>query len=466
MEKVKTINSIVRPPIVTILGHVDHGKTTLLDTIRKTRVALKEKGGITQRIGASEVKTKEGKIITFIDTPGHAAFSKMRSRGAKVADIAILVVAAGDGVMPQTKEALSFIREADIPFIVALTKIDLPSTNIESVLGQLEKEGVLFESRGGDTPYLGVSAKTGKGIDELLELISLVADVNDFKADKEGELEALVIESVKDQRGISASVIVRNGSIKVGESLFSDAGNFKVRGILSEKGGAKEILPGFAGQVLGFENLPEVGSRIASSETAFAKKEEKQGRIVIGKEEVGVIIKAENKGALEAVINNLPQGVIVVEAGVGDIYESDVLMAKSSGGLIFAFEAKASSGVLKLAEAEGVTIRSFDIIYELFEALEALVQKGKTVILGKAEIVASFPFNNKKIAGCKVLSGKISKNTKLLLMRDEKEIGKVKAISLKKGKQEVSEVSQGEEFGVLMEPQLDFAEGDMLVSVA
>jgi|WetSurSiteA1Bulk_404760.scaffolds.fasta_scaffold00074_4 translation initiation factor IF-2 len=466
MEKDKKTSSSVRPPIVTILGHVDHGKTTLLDTIRKTRVALKEKGGITQKIGASEVKTKEGKMITFIDTPGHAAFSKMRSRGAKVADIAILVVAAGDGVMPQTKEALSFIREAEIPFIVALTKIDLPSTNIESVLGQLEKENVLFEGRGGDTPYLGVSAKTGKGIEELLELISLVADVNEIKANKEDALEALVIESVKDQRGISASVIVRNGSVKVGDSLFSDAGSFKVRGILTEKGGAKEILPGFAGQVLGFEILPEVGSRIASSETAFAKKEEKQNRIKVGKEEVGVVIKAENKGALEAVLNNLPAGAIVVEASVGDIYESDVLMAKSSGGLIFAFEAKASSGVSKLAEAEGVTIKSFDIIYELFEALEALVQKGKTVILGKAEIVAIFPFNNKKIAGCKILSGKISKNTKLLLMRDEKEIGKVRAISLKKQKQEVSEVSQGEEFGVLIEPQLDFAKGDMLVSVA
>lgn len=462
----KDTTSCIRPPIVTILGHVDHGKTTLLDAIRKTRVAEREKGGITQSIGASEVTTKDGRIITFIDTPGHAAFSKMRSRGANVCDLAVLVVAAGDGVMPQTKEALTFIKEAGIPFIVALTKTDLPSANIESALGQLEKEGILFEGRGGDTPYLGVSAKEQKGIEELLELICLLADVSGIKADANGDLEALVIESVKDQRGVSASIIVRNGTVKVGQTLFSDAGTFKVRGIVSAKGPVKEILPGFAGQVLGFESLPEVGSRIFDKETAFDQKSEEQKNIKVGKEEIGVIIKAGNKGALEAVLGSLPEGVVVVDSGVGDVYESDVLLAKTSGGLIFAFEAKASSAVLKLAEAEGVTIKTFGIIYELFQALEELVRKGKTVVLGKAEIVASFPFNNKKIAGCKMVSGKINKNTRLTLLRDEKEIGKAKAVSLKKQKQEVSEVSQGEEFGVLLEPQLDFVSGDVLVSVA
>lgn len=465
MEKKKEI-IMERAPIVTILGHVDHGKTTLLDTIRKTSVAAREAGGITQSIGASQVVTKEGKHITFIDTPGHAAFSKMRSRGAKVADIAILVVAADDGVAPQTKEAISHIREADIPFIVAITKVDLATANVEAALGQLEKEGIYFEKRGGDTPWVGVSAKTGIGLDELLATISLLAEVNEIKADPDGDLEAVVIETTKDRCGPVANVVIRNGKIKVGDTVYTENGGAKIRSLISDKGQVKEVLPGEPAQILGFEVLPEVGSKLASFE--FGKKKEKKNSVIeVGENQIGILIKAQNAGSLEAVLANIPPEVVVVSSGVGDIYESDVLSAKANGAeRIFAFESKASSQVKKLAEAEGIEIQSFRIIYELFQTLEEIIKKGKTVITGRAEVVASFPFNNKKIAGCKLLSGVISKGDKLILMRGEKELGKVRIISLRKQKTEMTQAKQGEEFGVLFEPQLDFAIGDMLISVA
>jgi translation initiation factor IF-2 len=455
-----------RAPIVTILGHVDHGKTTLLDTIRKTSVAAKEAGGITQNIGASQVVTKDGKHITFIDTPGHAAFSKMRSRGAKVADIVILVVAADDGVAPQTKEAISHIKEANIPFIVAVTKVDLATANVEATLGQLEKEGIYFEKRGGDTPWVGVSAKTKIGLDELLATISLLAEVNEIKADPNGELEAVVIETTKDRRGPVANVVIRNGTLKVGDTVYTESGSAKIRSLISDKGQVKEVLPGEPAQILGFEILPEVGSKIASFE--FEKKDEKKNGIIeVGEHQIGILIKAQNAGSLEAVLANIPPEVVVVSSGVGDIYESDVLSAKSNGAVrIFAFDSKVASQVKKLAEAEGIEIQSFKIIYELLQTLEEIIKKGKTVINGKAEVVASFPFNNKKIAGCKLLSGVIGKGDKLILMRGEKELGKVRIISLRKQKTEMTQAKQGEEFGILFEPQLDFAVGDVLVSVA
>ncbi|OGM83265.1 hypothetical protein A2376_01150 [Candidatus Woesebacteria bacterium RIFOXYB1_FULL_47_31] len=459
----------IRAPIITVLGHVDHGKTSLLDAIRKTSVALKEAGGITQTTGASVVFTKEGKKITFIDTPGHAAFSEMRSRGAKVADIAVLVVSADDGVKPQTKEAFELIKVAQIPVIVAITKIDLPSADIEGAKGQLAKEGILFEGRGGDVPVVSVSAKEKKGIDELLETISLVAEVHEIKGAPDENLEAVVIESSMDKRGAFANVVVRNGTLKAGEVVQVENVKSKVRALFNFKGeSVKEILPGEPAQVLGFEEIPPVGVRLTkegAGETASAAKdvERKLGKIKEG--EIAVVIKARSAGSLEALLGSLPPNIVVVDSGVGDVIGSDVLGAKSASAWIFAFESAVSANVSKLAESEGVHIEKFEVIYKLLERLGELLKKGQIEILGKAEILATFPFNNKKIAGCKALEGKISKNDMVVVKRGEKEIGLTKAVSMKRQKNELTEAKAGEEFGVIFEPQLDFEIGDVLVSV-
>jgi translation initiation factor IF-2 len=458
-----------RPPIVVVLGHVDHGKTTLLDAVRKTSVAAREAGGITQSIGASQVTTKEGKKITFIDTPGHAAFTKMRSRGASLADIAVLAVAADDGVKPQTKEAIQIVREANIPFVVAGTKTDLATADIEVLKGQLEKEGVTFEGRGGDVPFVGVSGKTGKGIDELLETLSVVAEVHELKGSPEGELEAVVLETSKDKSGLLVSVVVRNGVLSVGETISAEGISAKVRGLFGEgRKSIKEVFPSEPALILGFEALPPVGAKITPfKEAAPGILETRADQVKLEEGQIPIMVKAENAGALEAVLATLPAGVFVITSGVGDVYESDVLLAKSSGiERIFCFESKASAGVSKLAEAEGVKIETFRVIYELTQRLEELIKKADIEVLGKAEIVAEFPFNNKRVAGCKVTAGQILKTSKLVLTRGEKKLGEVKAYSLKKQKQEITVAKTQEEFGVLFEPQLDFKVGDVLVSVA
>lgn len=469
MDK-NNLNVGSRPPIVVVLGHVDHGKTTLLDTIRKTNVTAREAGGITQSIGASSVETKDGKKIIFIDTPGHAAFTKMRGRGAKVADIAILVVAQDDGVQPQTKEALEIIKEAKIPFVVVGTKADVAGTNPEVLKGQLEKESVFFEGRGGDTPFISVSAKTNTGISELLEMLTLMADVAELKADPKGSLEAVVIESGRDKMGTMATVVVRNGSIKLGETIFADKAECKVRALFDDKGkSVKEVLPGSPAKIFGFSEVPPIGGSV-TNEVGEVKKIEVKPRGVfdlrrLKDDEIPVIIKADNAGSLEAIIASLPQKIVVVGQGVGDVTSSDIIDAKTGNVYVFAFESKISAEVVKFAEAEGVKTERFQIIYELLQRLEEILKKGRIEIVGHAQVTASFPFNNKKVAGCKVADGRISKGDTLILQRADKEIGKAKAVSLRKQKVEVSSVGQSEEFGVILDPQLDFTVHDVLVSV-
>ncbi len=454
-----------RQPIVTILGHVDHGKTSLLDALRKTRVAAGEAGGITQSIGASEITTKEGKKITFIDTPGHAAFSKMRSRGAKVADIAILVIAAEDGIKPQTQEAIDVIKDAAVPFIIAITKVDLPSADPEMVKGQLEKQEIYMEGRGGDTPVVEVSSKTGLGIDSLIETIILVSEVSQISADSEGPLEAVVIETSKEKGGFSVSFVVRDGKIKVSEIVSSEGINAKIRGLFNVQGkSVKEILPGEAGQALGFAELPVVGSQIVAGESQKVLQE--KAKIAGSKDGFPIYLKAKVAGSLEALEASMPAGVSIIGSGVGDVNETDIFMAKAAEARIFLFESGVPASVKRLAETEGVGIERFQIIYELFLRLEDIIKKGIVQVLGKAQILASFPFNNKRVAGSKVLEGRINKADNLLLMRGEKEIGKVKIASLKKAKQEIMEAKAGEEFGAILDPHLDFEVGDVLVSVA
>ena len=461
-----------RSPIVTILGHVDHGKTTLLDSIRKSNIVSREAGGITQGIGASVVTTKEGlpaqvgNDITFIDTPGHAAFSKMRSRGANVADIAVLVVAAGDGVKPQTKEALKFIREAKVPFLVAITKIDMKGATTKSTLDQLESEGIKFEKKGGETPFVEVSGKTGKGVEDLLETITLLSEVNEISADSEGKLEAVVIETTKGKGGNEVSVVVRNGTLKRQDQIFSGKLTAKVRAIFDDKRKEiNEILPGYPGKILGFDSLPQVGEIVSSesSNTKTTLKDSKQKNVPEGK--VAVVLKVDNAGALEAVEGGVSEDVVIIASAVGNATDSDVFLAKTSNALLVTMGLKVPRQVQNLAKTEGVEVMEFDIIYKLFEALEEYTKKDKEEILGKAEILQSFPFNKKQVAGAKVSEGRINRNDRLRLVRNEKEIGKMKAVSMRRGKEEIDTAKTGEEFGAIFAPQLDFEVGDVILSV-
>lgn len=438
-----------RQPIVTVLGHVDHGKTTLLDAIRKTAVASRETGGITQSIGSSVV---DG--ITFIDTPGHAAFSNMRGTGAKVADIIILVVSSDDGMKPQTREALEIIKKAQVPFIVAATKIDVSGVNPERVRTELEKEGILFEGRGGEVPFVPLSAKTGQGLDSLLETIKLLAEVHEIQGDHTAPLEAVVIESFKDNRGQVANIIVRNGTLAVGQEVTITNLTGKVRGIFDAGGKSiKEVLPGFPAQVIGLAKLPDNAPRRVLGDERRLKDDE-----------LPIILKASNAGALEAIIASLPEKTVVVDQGIGDVTGGDVLTAKVGNAHIFAFETKIPKDVIKLAEADDVRVKRFDIIYELLQEVEEILKGEKVEIQGRAKILASFPFDDKKVAGSKVLDGKIAKGSTVTLMREDKEIGKAKIVSLKKQKVETGSVGQGEEFGAILEPQLDFSVGDVIVS--
>lgn len=463
-------NTNLRPPIVVILGHVDHGKTSLLDYIRKSNVAGREAGGITQSIGASQVVTENGQKLTFIDTPGHAAFSEMRSRGAKLADIAILVVASNEGVKPQTKEALEYVLAAKTPFLVAATKVDLQQTSIEIVISSLGKEGVFFEGKGGEVPLISVSVKTGQGVKELLETISLLSELHEIKGEREEPLDGTVIETRKDKAGPLVSAVIRNGTLSIGDHLITETSEGKVRGLIDQTGkGIKSVYPGDPVQILGFSELPPVGSNIW--------KREDKGEILPQRREtnkvltapvgqaIPILIKSGSAGSLEALLENISKEVFLIGSGVGDLNESDVFLAKSANAPIFVFEAKVPSGVARLAETESVRIESFNIIYRLFERVEELLKMGIVEVLGEAIITAEFPYEGKRVAGCKILKGVIRKAETLTLKREEKELGEVKIISLKKGKQDVLEVKQGEECGIFFAPQLDFKLSDMLLSL-
>lgn len=467
----KESGKISRPPIVTLLGHVDHGKTTLLDAIRKTRVAKKEAGGITQSTGASVIKTHEGKEITFIDTPGHAAFEKMRSRGATVADIAVLVVAADDGVKPQTKEAIKHIKKADIPYLVAFTKIDLDTADIEKSKRELETEEVLFEGRGGDTPAVEVSATENKGLEDLLETISLLWEVSEVKSDKKAPLEAVVIETGRKKMGPTTSVVVRNGTLKVKDEISSAGSKAKIKALFDDKGESiKEAAPGYPALILGFKELPPVGSIVTyqGEEKEGVRKQSKREKREIKEEELPVIIKASNQGSLEAITSNLPKGAVLIEEGIGDVTKNDIFMAKSStpNAHIFVFEVELPGNIKRLAETEGIEVESYDIIYKLFEDMEEIIKEGKEKIKGIAQVLKTFPYNNKQVAGCRIKRGVVEKGDSLVLMREGEEVGRVWVVSIRKQKDEVGSVKDGEECGILFKPQLDFVKGDMLVSVS
>lgn len=459
------------------MGHVDHGKTSLLDFIRKTKLTTKEFGEITQAIGAYQIESG-GKKITFIDTPGHEAFSKMRHRGVSVADIVVLVVAANDGVMPQTKESIKIIKQAKVPFLVAINKIDLPGISIEKTKTQLTENEVLVEGFGGNVVTVQISAKTGQGIDQLLEMILLTAEMEDFKADPEGKFEAVVIESRADKFcGSVASLIVRNGTLRKNDEICAEGICTKVKMLKNEWGKPIEAaFPSDPVEVLGFTAILPVGSLVVAKKDntgrqtvapAVSEKQEQEEKITDNK--LKIILKTDVVGSQEAILGCLPKEVEVVRSATGEMIDSDVLTAKTLGADVYGFNLSVSGDIQKLSETEKVRIKSFRIIYDLLKDIEERLQKIKRPgsnrkILGKAEILAVFEMKGERIAGGKVVEGKINKNLPILIQRGEKVLGEAKITSFKQQKADINEAGVGTEFGAIILPKLDFTKGDMLIS--
>ena len=474
-----------RPPVVAILGHVDHGKTSLLDFIRKTHVAEKETGGITQRISACQIDYR-GRKITFIDTPGHEAFSAMRARGGQVSDIALLVVAADDGVMPQTRESIAHIKAANIPFLVAINKIDLPGVNMEKVKKQLAEEHVLVEGYGGDIVAIPISAKTGQGVEELLEMISLLGDMAELEEEADKPFLGVTIEARLDKsRGPLASLIVKKGVLRVGDPVFTDSVSGKARSLTDPNGkDLREAGPSAAVEVLGFSSVPKVGEIVKKITTGtIEEREEKPKRPSLGEKlaggaenEIRLILKADYLGSLEAVTGSLEQLkkedqlVKIYYQATGNITEGDVLLAAATGSLIIGFNVSISSSAKKLAEEEKVLIRSYNLIYELLdelkEGLEALKkQKAEEKLSGEAEIIAVFKMGASRVAGCHVNSGKINKSEAVVLRRGDKRLGESKIVSMKHRETDITQANEGEEFGAIFEKDLYFTKGDIIVAI-
>lgn len=490
-----------RPPVVTILGHVDHGKTTLLDAIRKSRVAESELGGITQKIGAYQIEIN-GQKITFIDTPGHEAFTSMRARGAQVTDIAILVVAADDGVMPQTEEAIQHARVADVPIIVAINKIDKPGANPDRVKQQLAEKGLVPEEWGGETICVNISALQKKGISELLEMILLQAELLELRARKEEYAIGTTIESRIDRgKGPVATVIVQEGTLRVGDHFVAGTTWGKVRSLFNDLGKPiKEAGPSAPVEVVGFAELPPAGTRLLVTENEKiakiiaerrAEREKERNlktpeRELISLEElfareegktkeVNLLLKADFQGSLEAVEKAVSQlgsdevKLNVIYKGVGNITEADVMLASASSGVIIGFNVKLPSEVAKTAKREKVDVRTYRIIYDLIEDLQRAIQgmkepKKVEEVIGRAEVRAIFKIPRiGTVAGCYIIDGKLERNALVRVIRNEEVIqGGLKISSLKRFKEDVKEVTQGYECGVGLNQFEDFKEGDML----
>ncbi len=488
-----------RPPIVTVMGHVDHGKTSLLDSIRDTRVTDREAGGITQHIGASEV-TVNGKKVVFLDTPGHEAFTEMRSRGAKVTDIAILVVAADDGIMPQTVEAINHSKAAGVPIIIAINKIDKPAANIERVRQELSEKGLLVEEWGGDIIDVPVSAKTGDNIDTLLEMVLLVAEIEELKANPDRNAVGTVIESNLDKgRGPVATVIVTNGTLKVGDPIVAGSSYGKVRAMINDKGKRiKKAPPSTPVEILGLNEVPNAGDQfvvLASDKAARTIAEKRKEKIrdeqmkassKISLEdlfekmqhgelkELNIIVKADVQGSVEAVrqsiekLSNEEVSVRVIHGGVGAITESDIMLASASNAIVIGFNVRPSTGANTLVEREKVDMRTYRIIYEAIEDIEKAM-KGMLdpeyveEELGKAEIRMPFKVPNAgMVAGSYVINGKILRNAKARLVRDGIVVYDGTIDSLRRFKDDVKEVATGYECGIGLTNFNDIKEGDII----
>ena len=503
-EKVKeerTGNLVPRGPVVTVMGHVDHGKTSLLDAIRETEVASGEAGGITQHIGAYEVHVGERKIV-FVDTPGHEAFTRMRARGAKVTDIVVLVVGADDGIMPQTEEAIAHARAAKVPIIVAINKIDKPDSQPERVKRQLADKGLMPEEWGGDTVTVEVSAKTKQNIPRLLEMISLVGDLRELKADPDAPASGTVLESRVDKgRGPVATVLVQNGTLHVGDVFIVGAVYGKVRAMFNDHGEPiKQAGPSTPVEVLGLQGVPEAGDQFQVADEAKARhiveyRQAKQreaslaktaasGRLTLDQlheqlragemKELPVVIKADVQGSVEVLSEMLPRlsneqvTLKVIQAGVGAVTESDVILATASNAIIVAFNVKPERKALDLAQREGVDIRSHSIIYELQDELKKAVAGLlspviKELTLGRAEVRNTFKVKGVgMIAGCSVQDGIMKRDADVRVIRDNSVVYTGRIISLKRFKDDANEVRAGFECGIGISNFNDVKVGDLL----
>ncbi len=491
----------LRAPVVTVMGHVDHGKTSLLDYIRKTKVASREAGGITQHIGAYQAQTPQG-LITFLDTPGHAAFTAIRQRGAKVTDIAVIVVAADDSIMPQTREAVAHAKAAKVPIVVAVNKIDLPQANPDKVLQDLMQLELVPEAFGGDTIVVPVSARTGQGVDELLEMLSLVAEIEDLRADPGATTRGVVIESVLDkQAGVLATVLVQEGTVRVGDHLVVGEVWGKVRRLSDHTGAIiKEAGPSVPVQVLGFSQLPQAGEMVegvandvAAKQLTAERREERQdlaGEEAIGRKgltladlfnkpktkTIHLLLRADTQGSLEAiksVIAQAAEDVAEVEvdlmlAEVGAPSDSDLLLASTAGATILTFGVNAPGSVAKAAERQRIPLKSFRIIYELIEEVARLI-KGQIEptfeeqILGHAEVrmIIRVPRSG-NIAGSYVTDGLVRRGARARLKRDGREVYKGSIAQLRRFKEDVREVTAGFECGINLQNYDNTQEGDII----
>ena len=488
---------VERPPVVTIMGHVDHGKTTLLDAIRNTDVVAGEAGGITQAIGAYSVKCHD-KLITFIDTPGHAAFTEMRARGAQMTDIVIIIVAADDGIMPQTREAIDHAKAAGVPIIVAINKIDKPEANIERVMTALVENGLTPEEWGGDIIVNKISAKTGEGIEGLLENILLVAEMQEYKANPNRYATGAVIEAKKDSKvGSTATLLIQNGTLRLGDPIV--IGNFagKVRTLKDDKGNnIVEAKPSTPVEVTGISEVPSAGDKFMAFESEKKAKEiaherelrskEKDtnfsgmtledlfGRIKEGQKEIKVVLKADVNGSLEAVKNALEKidiegvKVSVIRGGVGAITESDVVLASASDAVIIGFNVRGNTSTMDTAKQYGIEIKTYDIIYKVVEDMERAMKgmlepEFEEKVLGTAEIRQIFKFSKiGLIAGCHVLSGVIKNNLKARIIRDDVIVYNGAVNTLQHEKDQVKEVKKDMDCGITLENCQDYKEKDII----
>jgi translation initiation factor IF-2 len=497
-EKESGKNLQRRPPVVTILGHVDHGKTTLLDTIRKTSVVEKEAGGITQHISAYQVK-KKGEIITFVDTPGHEAFSAMRERGVSLADIAILVVAADDGVRPQTEEVINYLKEKKIPMVVAINKIDKPNANAQKVKQELADRGIMIEEWGGDKVCAEVSARQNIGIDELLDMILLVAEVEDLRADYKRAPLGIIIESRLDpQKGNVATVLVRTGTLKEGQDISAGSILGRVRRLENFRGEqVKEAGPSTPITVIGLDQPPNVNdvlqgvvdlrlAKIQQKEIKLAesggngarKFDSQQMSKAIENQNIkklNIILKTDVQGSLEAIdqilstIKSSEVGISYIKQGVGDITESDVKLGQTSGAVIFGFNSQSTTVAKRLAQMNNVEIKTYKVIYELVEDIKKRLSDmlGEEVVrtdLGKLKVLAIFKTGKSDmIVGGKVFSGKIVNSEYIEVMREEKSLGRGSLSNLQQNKINVDEVKEGDECGITFDGETKIKEGDILL---
>lgn len=489
---------ISRPAVVTIMGHVDHGKTTLLDTIRKTNVASSEAGGITQHIGAYQIDY-HGKKITFIDTPGHAAFTEMRARGAAITDIVIIIVAADDGVMPQTKEAIDHAKAANVPIIVAVNKIDKPNANPERVMTEMSQNGITPDIWGGDVMFVNISAYTGEGIDDLLERILLIAELNNYRANPNRYASGTVIEARQDKNaGSIATLLVQNGTLRLGDAIVVGTTYGKVRTLKNDR--AEDLtlaLPSMPVSITGLNNVPSAGDKFfvfenekkahAVSEQRILKQKEKSNQkstslslddlfhqINAGIKEINVVLKADVKGSEEAVRMSLEKidvegvRIHVIRSSVGAITESDIILASASNAIVIGFNIRPDSKMTEFAKEHNVDIRLYNIIYKMLEEIEdamkgVLDPEYEEKVLGEAEIRKLFKFSKVgTIAGCFVTSGVIKRDAKARIIRDGVVIYDGNINSIAREKDQVKEVKQGFECGITIENYNDLKENDII----